>query len=261
MTAVRTSYEEDGSATVMIDRPPVNALDLPALEELYGELGEVRRREGLVVLVLTGAGERAFCAGADVRETLTESEASYRAELWSTILESLSSLEMPVLAAVNGACLGSGIGLITHADLRMAVERATFGLPEIDVGRSGGAAHLRRFTHEGTVRRMMLTGQPLSAKDAQRVGLVDYLVEQSDWPQAVDRLRREFALATAAALRGAKKLLNESWAISHCEAPTDGPLETANTVVNSQDKITPSKTKNIISVDHSRAAAREAPQV
>ena len=171
MTAVRTSYEEDGSATVMIDRPPVNALDLPTLEELYGELGEVRRREDLAVLVLTAAGERAFCAGADVRETLTESEASYRAELWSSILESLSSLEMPVVAAVNGACLGSGIGLITHADLRMAVERATFGLPEIDVGRSGGAAHLRRFTHEGTVRRMMLTGKPLSAKDAQRVGL------------------------------------------------------------------------------------------
>jgi len=261
MTAVRTLYEEDGSATVMIDRPPVNALDLPALEELYGELGDVRRREDLAVLVLTGAGERAFCAGADVRETLTESEASYRAELWSSILERLTSLEMPVVAAVNGACLGSGIGLITHADLRMAVDRATFGLPEIDVGRSGGAAHLRRFTHEGTVRRMMLTGQPLSARDAQRVGLVDYLVEQSDWPHAVDRLRRELVLATATVLRGAKKLLNESWALSHREARTGGPLEAANAAVSSQDRIVPFIGENTISVDQSRAAVREAPQV
>jgi enoyl-CoA hydratase len=223
MTAVHTSYERDGSATVVINRPPVNALDLPTLEELHAELGEVGRREDLAVLVLTGAGERAFCAGADVRETLTESAATYRAELWLSILKRLSSLEMPVVAAVNGACLGSGIGLITHADLRVAVERATFGLPEIDVGRSGGAAHLRRFTREGTVRRMMLTGKPLSATDAQRVGLVDYLVEQSDWPQAVDRLRRELALATAAVLRGAKALLNESQALAHRQTHTDGP--------------------------------------
>lgn len=220
MSAVHTLYEQDGSATVVINRPPVNALDLPTLEDLYAELGEVRRREDLAVLVLTGAGERAFCAGADVRETLTESGAKYRAELWLSILERLSSLEMPVVAAVNGACLGSGIGLITHADLRMAVERATFGLPEIDVGRSGGATHLRRFTREGTVRRMMLTGKPLSAQEAQRVGLVDYLVEQSDWPQAVDRLRRELALATAAVLRGAKTLLNESQALAHRQTHT-----------------------------------------
>jgi enoyl-CoA hydratase len=227
MTAVHTVYEEDGSATVVINHPPVNALDLPTLEELYGELGEVRRRDDLAVLVLTGAGERAFCAGADVRETLTEAEASYRAELWSSILDRLSSLEMPVVAAVNGACLGSGIGLITHADLRIAVDRATFGLPEIDVGRSGGAAHLRRLTHEGTVRRMMLTGKPLSATDAQRVGLVDYLVGQSEWPQAVDRLKRELAFTTVAVLRGAKKLLNESWALAHPQAPASAVVETA----------------------------------
>jgi enoyl-CoA hydratase len=226
MTAVRTSYEDDGSATVVIDHPPVNALNLPTLEELHGELGEVRRREDLAVLVLTGAGERAFCAGADVRETLTEADASYRAELWVSILKSLTSLEMPVVAAVNGACLGSGIGLITHADLRIAVDRATFGLPEIDVGRSGGAAHLRRFTREGTVRRMMLTGKPLSAKDAQRVGLVDYLIEESNWPQAVDRLRRELALATATLLRGAKRLLNESWALSDRRALAERISET-----------------------------------
>jgi enoyl-CoA hydratase len=227
MTAVHTLYDEDGSATVVIDRPPVNALDLPTLEELHGELGEVRRRDDLAVLVLTAAGERAFCAGADVRETLTEAEADYRAELWVSILERLTSLEMPVVAAVNGACLGSGIGLITHTDLRIAVDRATFGLPEIDVGRSGGAAHLRRLTREGTVRRMMLTGKPLSAREAQRVGLVDYLVGESDWPQAVDRLRRELALATAALLREAKKLLNESWALSYRHTPADGALETA----------------------------------
>jgi enoyl-CoA hydratase len=227
MTAVHTLYDEDGSATVVIDRPPVNALDLPTLEELHGEFAELRRRDDLAVLVLTAAGERAFCAGADVRETLTEAEADYRAELWVSILERLTSLEMPVVAAVNGACLGSGIGLITHTDLRIAVDRATFGLPEIDVGRSGGAAHLRRLTREGTVRRMMLTGKPLSAREAQRVGLVDYLVGESDWPQAVDRLRRELALATAALLREAKKLLNESWALSYRHTPADGALETA----------------------------------
>ena len=115
----------------------------------------------------------------------------------------------------------------------MAVERATFGLPEIDVGRSGGAAHLRRFTHEGTVRRMMLTGKPLSAKDAQRVGLVDFVVEQSDWPQAVDRLRRELALATAAVSRGAKMLLKKS-ASQHKMLSTARPGHSSRTYPDSQ---------------------------
>lgn len=260
MTAVHTLYD-DGSATIVINRPPVNALDLPTLEELHGELGEVRRQEDLAVLVLTGAGDRAFCAGADVREILTEAEASYRTELWLSILERLSSLEMPVVAAVNGACLGSGIGLITHADLRIAVDRATFGLPEIDVGRSGGAAHLRRLTREGTVRRMMLTGQPLSATDAHRVGLVDYLVGQSDWPQVVDRLRRELALATAALLRGAKEFLNESWALSLRQTPTDGVLETAAGAAKRRDEVRTFTAQNTISAEQSRAAFREAPEV
>lgn len=183
---------EGAVAVLTIDRPEaLNALDVATLRELRDHLAEVRDRDDLRVAVLTGAGTRAFCAGADLKGT-RESPASYAqalfrapdpaAELGLYIrLMDLTDLGLckPLIAAINGHCLGAGLELALQCDVRIASAQASFGLPETAVGSIPAVSGLHRLLKAvpaAHAMQMVLTGERIDAEHAARIGLVSETV-------------------------------------------------------------------------------------
>jgi E-phenylitaconyl-CoA hydratase len=175
-------------ALITLDRPEaLNALDLASLRELRAHLATVRDRDGLRVAILTGAGERAFCAGADLKGTQA-SPAPYAqafthgdesaADLGLYIrLMDLSALQLhkPIIAAINGHCLGGGLELALQCPLRIASERASFGLPEVAVGSIPAVSGLHRLLQavpSAHAMQMVLSAERIDAAHAARIGLV-----------------------------------------------------------------------------------------
>lgn len=201
----------DRVARVTLDRPPVNALTL----QLYGEIAELFESTAdwhdVNCIVLTGAGSRAFCAGLDLREFLsaTVEDDPKRAAIIRRCFSAVRNAAVPVIAAVNGPALGAGCVLASVCDMRIAAETATFGLPEINVGRCGGAAHIGRLIPQGMLRRMFFTGRPIGAAEAYRVGLVDEVVPAAELAAAAGRLAAEIAAKAPLGLRLGKQALNE----------------------------------------------------
>ncbi len=199
-------------ARVTIDRPPVNALTL----DLYGEIGAVFRDAktwtDVNCIIFTGSGERAFCAGLDLKEFLAASveDDPKRAAIIRATFSAVRNAAVPVIAAVNGPALGAGCVLASLCDLRIAADHATFGLPEINVGRCGGGAHLGRLVPQGILRRMFFTGQPIGAAEAYRVGLINEVVPGAQLMEAAQALADVIAQKAPLGLRLGKESLNEA---------------------------------------------------
>ena len=164
--------------TVTINRPPVNALTLA----LYGQIADtfeaIGARTDVHCAIFTGAGTRAFCAGLDLKEFLaaTPEQDPERAKIVRRTFSAVRNCAIPVIAAVNGPALGAGCVLASVCDIRIAAANATFGLPEINVGRCGGGAHVGRYVPQGMLRKMFFTGRPISAEEAYRVNLIEEIV-------------------------------------------------------------------------------------
>lgn len=198
-------------ARVTLDRPPVNALTL----QLYGEIAELFESaagwDDVNVIILSAAGTRAFCAGLDLNEFLaaTVEDDPKRAAIIRRTFAAVRHAAVPVIAAVNGPALGAGCVLASVCDMRIAAENATFGLPEINVGRCGGGAHLGRLIPQGALRRMFFTGRPIDAAEAYRIGLVDEVVPGDRLAEAAGRLAAVLADKAPLGLRLGKAALNE----------------------------------------------------
>lgn len=206
-----TVEKSDRIARVTLDRPPVNAITL----DIYAEIGDVFESaaewDDVNCIVFTGAGSRAFCAGLDLHEFLaaTVDEDPKRAAVIRRTFTAVRTAAVPVIAAVNGPALGAGCVLASLCDIRIAAENATFGLPEINVGRCGGAAHLGRLIPQGALRRMFFTGKPIDAAEAYRIGLVDEVVPLDGLMAAADRLAGVIAAKAPLGLRLGKQAINE----------------------------------------------------
>jgi E-phenylitaconyl-CoA hydratase len=199
---VSIGFEREGAVAILtIDRPEVrNALDFKTSDELVESWRSFRDDDGLRVAILTGAGERAFCAGADLRgvaefyRSLTSAERLRRSEHepgLGGITRNLA-VDKPIIAAVNGHCLAGGLEIALACDLRVASENATFCLPEVTRGiipGAGGTQRLPRLVGPELALHLILTGRRIDAYEAERVGLVSRVVP-------LDRLRDE-ALALA----------------------------------------------------------------
>ncbi len=206
---VHVGQVASGVQTIMFDRPPVNAVNVSAMEELADAFVSLSFTSSTVAL-FSSPDARPFCAGADLKEDLDAIGNRRRGLLWRSVLSAMRQSPIPIIGAVGGACVGLGLGLITRCDLVLASEGASFALPEIRVGRSGGAANIRRFVPERIVRRMVLTGEPLTAFEAYEAHLIDEVVPDGDWKS------RPIALAEFIAARGdrvvriGKRSLDES---------------------------------------------------
>jgi enoyl-CoA hydratase/carnithine racemase len=189
--------EREGPVAILtIDRPEVrNALDFKTGEELARAWIEFRDADELRVAILTGAGERAFCAGADLRgvaefyRSLSSAERLRRAETepgLGGITRNLR-IDKPIVAAINGHCLAGGLEIALACDLRIAAENATFGLPEVTRGiipGAGGTQRLPRLIGPERALDLILTGRRIDAREAERIGLVGRVVPLAE-------LRRE----------------------------------------------------------------------
>jgi len=206
-----TVEKADRIARVTLDRAPVNALTL----QLYADIADLFEStagwDDVNVVILSGAGTRAFCAGLDLKEFMaaTVEDDPKRGAVVRRTFSAVRNSAVPVIAAVNGPALGAGCVLASVCDMRIAAENATFGLPEINVGRCGGGAHLGRLVPQGALRRMFFTGRPIDAAEAFRIGLVDEVVPAEELHAAAGRLAAVIADKAPLGLRFGKQALNE----------------------------------------------------
>src|SRR2546428_82810 len=168
-------------AVITINRPKkVNALTIKTREEGAPLIEELRGDDSVGVVVITGAGDKAFIAGADIAEFAGRTAMMQRDVMVSrSLFNAIDSFPKPVIAMINGYCLGGGCELALACDIRIASENASFGQPEINLGiipGGGGTQRLTRLIGEGKAMEMILTGEIIDAKTAFAIGLVNYVV-------------------------------------------------------------------------------------
>ena len=172
----------DGIAVLTVNRPKVlNALNLETLGEMECIIYDLKRKGGAKALIITGAGDKSFVAGADIGEFLRLDVVGARefADLGHRILLSLEEMIIPVIAAVNGYALGGGTELALACDVLIASEKAKFGLPEVKLGVMpgfGGTQRLPRVVGMNIAREMIFTGEMIDAKRAYEIGLANHVV-------------------------------------------------------------------------------------
>jgi enoyl-CoA hydratase/carnithine racemase len=199
-------YEKrDRIAYVTLNRPKVlNALNTPTWTDLHGAFSDVQADPSILGAILTGAGDKAFIAGADIGElahaTAVEAERSSR--YGQEVLDLIETLGKPVIAAVNGFALGGGCETAMACTMRIAVETARFGQPEVKLGLlpgGGGTQRMPRLIGKGRALQLILTGEMIDAREAWRLGLVNEVVAAADLiPRAEAILRQVFANAPIA---------------------------------------------------------------
>jgi enoyl-CoA hydratase len=199
-------------ATVTLDIPPVNALSQARYQELTEIFDGMSKRDDVHCVVLGARGTKAFCAGLDLKEFKEQSveKDPERALIVRATYKAVQTCAIPVIASIDGPALGAGAALAAMCDIRVASERASFSMPEINVGRCGGGAFMGRLVPQGMLRLMYFTGEPISAHDAFRVGLVDQLVPSRKLEKTVFELAETIASKSPIGLRLAKRALNES---------------------------------------------------
>jgi len=196
--------------SVILDSPPVNALTMARYQMLTDIFTDIGKRSDVHCAVLTGRGTRAFCAGLDLNEFLAApaDKDHERAAIVRATFKAIRLCAIPVIAAVNGPALGAGNVLAAVSDIRIASEKATFGMPEINVGRCGGGAHIGRLVPPGLLRLMYFTGEPISAWEAHRVGFVEQVTTPKRLMPAAYELAELISKKSPLGLRMAKEALN-----------------------------------------------------
>jgi len=206
--SVRTTWDK-GVVTLVVDRPPVNALSSQLLLELREVFGAMSADPTLRCVILTGAGSRCFVAGADVREAATTApqDAPVRTASGQALMNQLEALAVPVVVAINGLCLGGGCELAMAGDIRIAADHARFGQPEVKLGiipGFGGTQRLPRLIGVGPALDLLLTGRDISAQEALRLGLVSRVVPLEDLASEAQTLARVIAGHAPQAVRAIK---------------------------------------------------------
>jgi enoyl-CoA hydratase/carnithine racemase len=217
--------ERDGAvATVTINRPAVlNALNTQTLDELRRAMLDLKQDEGVRVVVLTGAGPKSFVAGADINELAVQTPTSGRehALAGQQAFDLIETLGKPVIAAINGYALGGGCELAMACTLRIAADTAKLGQPEINLGLIPGYAgtqRLPRLVGKGKAMELILTGAPIAADEALRIGLVNRVVPAADLLNDARALAAQLAKNAPIAMRYIINAINAGMEIPFGEA-------------------------------------------
>lgn len=214
---VQKEKTDSGVLLLRLTNPRLlNAMCLPMREQLLDELLAAEQDESIKGVVITGDGTKSFSAGADINELALRTSASElsRASLVRrNLTTTIEDFEKPVVAAVNGHCLGAGLELALACDVRVAAESATFGLPEINLGvipGSGGTQRLSRLVGLGWAMRMVLSGEPINTTTAHQIGLVTDVVEGPELLPAAVRLAEQLGAKSEFAFGAAKRAVRSS---------------------------------------------------
>jgi len=204
----------EGIATVTVNRPTaMNAMTAATLEELAAVVAEIAANPEIRAAILTGAGSKAFVAGADiaVMRDMSSTQARELALMAHRIYAAIANSPKPFIAAVNGYALGGGCELAMACDIRIAAENARFGQPEINIGilpGFGGTQRLPRLVGKGRALEMILTGEMVDASEALRIGLVNRVVPQAELLATARQLALKIAAKGLAAIRLCKEAVN-----------------------------------------------------
>ncbi|PRX27360.1 enoyl-CoA hydratase [Paraburkholderia sp. BL18I3N2] len=199
---------ENGIAELVIEHPPVNALNCAGWHALASAIDTLSAKPDVRVIVVRAEG-KGFCAGVDIKELAAHPAliASVNAGNYATF-RAVHRSAVPVIAAVHGFVLGGGIGIAGAADIVLASECATFGVPEVDRGAMGGGAHLQRLFPVQKVRHMYFTGEPVDAREAWRLGAVEQVVPRDQLRESALVIARKIAAKSPVMIRLAKEALN-----------------------------------------------------
>ncbi len=203
----------DYIATVMLDRPPVNALGREIREEMLDLFDVLNDRQDVRVVILTSA-QKVFCAGADIKEraVMVAAPGTYGRlnRLVREVFYSIMECSKSVIAAVNGPALGAGFALTLSCDIILAAEDAVFAMPEVDVGLAGGVKFLQRHFPPSKARRLLLTGQRVPAAELYRLGVLEEYVPGSMLMTKARELAQEIASKSPPAIRMLKDSFSQA---------------------------------------------------
>ena len=217
--------EKKGNVAIAtVNRPKaLNALNSEVLEDLNMMIDTVSADPEIRVLILTGSGEKAFVAGADIGEmaTLSKAEGEAFGKKGNDVFRKLETLSIPVIAAVNGYALGGGCELSMACDIRICSDTAVFGQPETGLGITpgfGGTQRLARLVGPGMAKQMIFSARNIKADEALRVGLVNAVYPAEELMPAAEKLAETIAKNAPIAVRACKRAINEGLELSMDEA-------------------------------------------
>lgn len=218
-------YVENKTAVISIENPPVNALSAQIMEELAQTLEMVRENSDVQTVILTGGGNKAFVAGADIKQFIEMTpEVGYElVKSGHQIFNMIENFEVPVIAAIEGFTLGAGCELAMACDIRVAGDKAVFGQPEVNLGiipGYGGTQRLPRLVGAGKAKELIFTGDNIDASEAYRIGLVDILVPAGEALSQAHTLSAKIQKKGPLAIKAAKKAITKG-----LDLPMDEALE------------------------------------
>jgi enoyl-CoA hydratase/carnithine racemase len=216
LTLANVAYEKKGAvAYVTVNRPKVlNALNTPTWADLRTAFDDARDDPTVRGVILTGAGDKAFIAGADINELAhaTPLEAEESSRFGQKVLELIENLGKPVIAAVNGFALGGGCETAMACTIRIAVESAKFGQPEVKLGLlpgGGGTQRLPRLVGKGRALQLILSGEMISAQEAYRIGLVNEVVAAANLIGRAEQILKQIAANAPVSVRLSLEAVNK----------------------------------------------------
>jgi enoyl-CoA hydratase len=218
-----TERVEPGVAKLVLNNPPLNLVTLELTEQLLGATDELERDDSARAVVITGAGDKAFCAGSDVKEfpAVRDRVVEKKLARENQAFSGIESLSKPVIAAIEGLAYGGGCEISLACDLRIAAESARIALPEVKLGvvpGSGGLFRLPRLVGPARAMELMYLGEPISAHEAERLGLVNKVVPDGEaLPHALD-VARKITQQPKEAVAAIKRGVRESARLTHEEA-------------------------------------------
>jgi enoyl-CoA hydratase/carnithine racemase len=224
LTLANVAYEKKGAvATVTVNRPKVlNALNTPTWADLRTAFEDARDDDSVRGVILTGAGDKAFIAGADISELAhaTALEAEESSRFGQKVLDLIENLGKPVIAAVNGFALGGGCETAMACTIRIAVDTARFGQPEVKLGLlpgGGGTQRLPRLVGKGRALQLILSGGMISAQEAYRIGLVNEIVPAANLIARAEEILKQIAANAPVAVRLSLEAVNKGMDTSQSE--------------------------------------------
>jgi len=205
---------DDRITTVTINRPKsLNALNMETIEEFQTFLDNVLNLNNTKVLIITGSGDKSFIAGADITTFVGKNPVTIRPFVLKLqkMINSIEDLPIPVIAKINGFCLGGGLELASACDIRIASENAILGQPEIKLGLipgAGGTQRLSRLVGKGFAKEIIFTGDNISSQKAYEIGLVNKVVPSEKLDEEVKKMAEKLAKGPSFALNMAKEAIN-----------------------------------------------------
>jgi len=210
---IKVELEEDlGIATIIINKPPVNALGSDDYGELYEALYKLGKNKAIRVLILTAEGEKLFVGGSDVKEftALDGDTGPLYTERNNNVRAYLYNFPKPVICALNGSAFGGGVGLAICCDIRICVPEAKFNLGEINMGILGLTQHFTARCFNGSARKMVYTGERITANEAMQIGLIDEIHPREELIPRARQIAKEIASKSPLAIQYAKQCMIEA---------------------------------------------------